>query len=486
MKRFAHMLLALSVAPSLLGQTQFSTDVLSMNPLGYWPLHGNANDASGHSPGGAAGDGLTFNGAVGPLGTGAAPAAVFDVAGQSVVSIPVPASSALNLDALHPMTILAWIRTTRQVTGDMIVAAKFDPQAGTGWGILVDNGILGAPPSGGRLALVFVSGDNVALSVESTISVNDGGWHLVSATYDGSGKANGVRLYSDGVPLAVRAVVDNIALGPIQNSAPLTIGGATDGQDAFDGSVNEVAVFSTVLTPEQNLQLALDAPGFRRILGQFAFGGGWASSIYFSNSSTSALSMPVSFIGDDGKPMIVPSISGSSTTLSLAPGASAVIEAPNVGALVQGYVSAVLPVGITGYGVFRQSTPGAADQEAVVPLVNGGGQFQMLIYDDTNNCTTAAAIVNPSTVATTVGITVGDESGSVIGTSSVDLPPAGKVAVVLRSLPGLAQMAGNRGTVRFVVTNPTNFTGSVSVLGLRFNGSAITSIPTVGKARGDF
>lgn len=486
MKQCAQLFLALSVAPLLAAQTQFSSDLLSMNPIGYWPLHSNANDASGHGPAGSLGNSLTFAGAVGPLGNAASPAAVFDCAGQSYVSIPVSPSSALNLDALHSMTILAWIRTTRQVPGDMIVAAKFDPQAATGWGLLVDNGSLGAPLAGGRLALLFVSGDKLALNVQSKISVNDGGWHLVAATYDGSGKADGVRLYSDGVPLAVTTVVDDIALGPIQNSAPLTIGGATDGQDAFEGSVNEVAVFGTVLTPEQNLQLILGAQGLKRILGQFAFGGGWASAIYFSNTSPVALSFPVSFTGDDGKPMTVPTIAGSLQTITLQPGASTVIEAPNVGSLVQGYVTAYLPVGITGYGVFRQSAPGAVDQEAVVPLAGGGGQFQLLVYDDTNSLTTAAAILNPSAVATTVGITATDESGTVIGTSSVDLPPLGKLATTLRTLPGLEQIAGSRGTVHFVVTKPTNFTGSVSVLGLRFNGTAITSIPTVGKARGDF
>ncbi|QOY90046.1 LamG domain-containing protein [Paludibaculum fermentans] len=486
MMRFAQLVLALSVAPLLAAQTQFSTDLLAMKPIGYWPLHGNANDASGHGAAGSPGSNLTFTGAVGPLGSGAAPAAVFDSSGPSFVTIPAPSSSALNLDALHPMTILAWIRTIRQTPGDMIVAAKFDPQAATGWGLLVDNGSLGAPQAGGRLALVFVSGDNLTLSVESTISVNDGGWHLVAATYDGSGKASGVRLYSDGVPLAMTTVVDNISAGPIQSSAPFTIGGAANGDDAFEGNVNEVAVFSTVLTPEQNLQLMLGAPGLRRILGQFAFGGGWASALYFSNTSTAALTIPVSFTGDDGKPMTVPSIGGSSQAIHLEPGASAVIEAPNVGSLVQGYVTAYLPVGITGYGVFRQSTPGAPDQEAVVQFAGVGGQFQMLVYDDRNSLISAAAILNPSPVATTVGITATDENGKVIGTASVDLPPFGKLATTLRSLPGLEQFAGNRGTVQFAVTKPTNFTGSVSVLGLRFNGTAITSIPAGGKARGDF
>jgi hypothetical protein len=484
--RVTQLLLALSVAPLLIAQTQFATDLLAMKPLGYWPLHGNANDASGNGVNGSIAGRVTFTGSVGPVGIGASPAAVFDSGEPSFVSIPVSASSALNLDPLHPMTVMAWIRTIRQTPGAMIVVAKFDPATSTGWGLLVDNGDLGAPDAGGRLALVFVSADKFALNVESTISFNDGGWHLVAATYDGGGKASGVRLYADGVPLAVTTIADDIGAGTIRSSAPLTIGGTTNEDDAFEGNVNEVAVFNTALTPEQNLQLMLGAPGLRRILGQFAFGGGWTSALYFSNTSTTTLSVPVRFTADDGTPMTVPSIGGSVKTITLAPGGSAVIEAPNVGSLVQGYASASLPVGITGYGVFRQSTPGAADQEAVVPLAGAGGQFQILVYDDTNSLVTAVAIVNPSGVATTVGVTVADETGKVIGTSSVDLPPAGKLATALRSLPGLAAIAGNRGLVQFAVTKPTNFTGSVSVLGLRFNGTAITSIPAVGKARGDF
>ena len=54
---------------------------------------------------------------------------------------------------------------------------------------------------------------------------NDGAWHLVAATYDGSGSASGVKLYIDGLT-AINAVVkvDSVASGSILNSAPLTIG----------------------------------------------------------------------------------------------------------------------------------------------------------------------------------------------------------------------------------------------------------------------
>ena len=128
------------------------------------------------------------------------------------------------------------------------------------------------------------------------------------------------------------------------------------------------AVFGTALTPAQILQLAEDAATARAVLGQFAFGGGWYSAIYFTNTSLNEVSFPVNFTADDGTALNVPSIGGSSKTITLAAGASTVIEAPNVGHLKQGYVSVTVPVGVTGYGVFRQSVAGIPDQEAVVPL----------------------------------------------------------------------------------------------------------------------
>ena len=136
----------------------------------------------------------------------------------------------------------------------------------------------------------------------------------------------------------------------------------------------------------------------------------------------------------------------------------------------------VLPIGVTGYGVFRQSVPGATDQEAVVPLSYAGASSQTLVYDETNSTTTAVAIVNPSSVATTITITVEDNTGALIGTSSppIVLQPFSKTEAVLRTLPGLSGMADNRGIAQFTVTS-----GDVVVLGLRAKGLALTSIPAV-------
>lgn len=208
------------------------------------------------------------------------------------------------------------------------------------------------------------------------------------------------------------------------------------------------------------------------VLPQFVFGGGWYSALYFTNTNASAVSFPVNFTSDGGTPLTVPGL-GTSTQVTIAPNGSAIIEAPNAGSLSQGYVSLALPVGVTGYGIFRQSISGRPDQEAVVPLSAASATSSTLTWDDTD-FTTAVAIANPSSVPVVVSITVWDSSGNVIGTSSVPLAPQSKTEATLRSLSGLGGMAGNRGSAAFVVAS-----GNVAVLGLRFNASAFTSIPTI-------
>lgn len=211
-------------------------------------------------------------------------------------------------------------------------------------------------------------------------------------------------------------------------------------------------------------------PASQQVLPQFAFGGGWYTGVYFTNTSASPVSFTVKFIGDDGNALNVPAI-GNSILVSLAAGGTTILEAPNFGSLQQGYVSVALPNGVTGYGVFRQSIAGINDQEAVVPLSSASVSGSTLIWDDTAY-TTSIAIANPSATQAVVSIAIRDTSGNMIGTSSLTLAPRTKTEAVLHSLPGLGGVVGNRGSATFVTS-----TGTVVVLGLRFNGAAFTSIP---------
>ena len=127
--------------------------------------------------------------------------------------------------------------------------------------------------------------------------------------------------------------------------------------------------------------------------------------------------------------------------------------------------------------MFRQSVPGVPDQEAVAPLSPTNIGNVPLVYDETKYIT-GVAIVNPSGVTQVGTITVTDNTGNVLGTSPLTLPPFNKTEGALRSFPGLSSIAGKQGTARF-----TTSTGGVIVLGLRFNGVAFTSIPTESQAQ---
>jgi hypothetical protein len=489
MNRLSRLILAAAVfSPLGMAQSKYVNDVLALNPIGYWRLDGNANDATSQGNNGTLMNGVTFTGpGLGaPIGDPNDQAAVFNIAQNQYISIPSTASGTLfALDWFHPFTMMIWAKTG-YLSSNMILFAK-EENSGNYRGpyLVIDNGSAGSPGPGGagRFALILqatpsngTAGSGNDLWVETLASVNDGAWHFLVATYDGSGQASGIQLYVDGTAVATAKYTNTLNGLTTLNNVPVTIGSRDTGAVPYSGLLDEAAIFGTALAATQVRQLQNDAGlTVQQILPQFAFGGGWYSALYFTNTSSSPVSFPVSFTDDNAAPLTVPSVGGSSTTVSLAAGGTAIIEAPNSGPLNQGYVSVSLPSGVVGYGVFRQSVPGIADQEAVVPLSAVSATSATLIWDDTNY-TTAVAMVNPSVVPTTVAITVLDSSGNILGTSSVALLAKSKTETVLRGLPGLGAMAGTRGSAKFTVA-----TGNVAVLGLRFYGAAFTSIPTVGQ-----
>lgn len=209
-----------------------------------------------------------------------------------------------------------------------------------------------------------------------------------------------------------------------------------------------------------------------QILPHLAFGGGWYTNLYFTNVSSVPASFTVNFIDDNGNPLAIPApVSGSSVMINLAARGTAVIQAPNVGSLVEGYVSVALPSGVTAYGVFGLSGSGQPAQEAVVPLSGTTATTSTLLFDDTNYVT-GVAVVNLSSMSTTISATAYDNQGNVIGASTIPLTPNAHTAEVLRDLPGLAAVAGSLGSVEF--TSPT---GTLAALGIRSNGLAFTSVP---------
>jgi hypothetical protein len=115
----------------------------------------------------------------------------------------------------------------------------------------------------GREIRLFIEGGSLRYDVRgdvssagqlvSSASVNDGQWHHAAVTVDGVGDA---LLYLDGVEVASQAEPFFDAVLDLNTMA---IGRNVDsggGQWYFDGHLDDVAVFSEVLTPAQILQIA--------------------------------------------------------------------------------------------------------------------------------------------------------------------------------------------------------------------------------------
>jgi len=235
------------------------------------------------------------------------------------------------------------------------------------------------------------------------------------------------------------------------------------------GALNSPVIIPVRLTVLRG-QRPPGAATVTRLLPQFVFGGGWYTALYLGNSGTSAATVSTQFFKDDGTVLSLPGVGGSVSSVVPAKG-SVVLEAQDIGPLNSGWAKVTLPTGVTGFAVFRQTSPGAPAQEAVVPLSNLGATTLRLLFDE-RNFDTAVAILNSAGGAVTIAVTARDNEGLVIGSATFPLTANGKTALRLRDLPELTLMQGRQGTVEITSTQ-----AGLAALGLRFNGGALTSLP---------
>lgn len=237
-----------------------------------------------------------------------------------------------------------------------------------------------------------------------------------------------------------------------------------------DGPGDKVYTTSLQVSP----QTATEITG-NMALPQFVFGtgggAGFVSSITFSNTRSTAASVKVNFLTDDGNAMNVGG--NSSRTIDLAAKGTAQVSADDSGALTQGWALIDLPDGVAASGVFRQRVQDRPDQEAAVLLSKSTSTEARFSYDEAiPGLTTVMAIVNTSSASASVTIRIYDEGGTVIQTLNRTVGARSKVTLVLPTEVPAAE--GKRGMAEFEVSGAT-----ISVLALRFQDSgAFTAVPT--------
>jgi hypothetical protein len=87
----------------------------------------------------------------------------------------------------------------------------------------------------------------------------DGHWDHLFFTYDGSGRAAGVKLYVNGAPVATKTISDTVARNSIHTSAPLQLGRKSpDEQPARDTRYQDFRVYARALSVEEAKRLPFE------------------------------------------------------------------------------------------------------------------------------------------------------------------------------------------------------------------------------------
>jgi hypothetical protein len=219
-------------------------------------------------------------------------------------------------------------------------------------------------------------------------------------------------------------------------------------------------------------------------MAQIASGAGWGTVFTLVNTGTTPADVQVAFFDDSGSALSLP-ITFPQSPLTPAQQASTVNQTLAAGATLliqsQGLASQALHVGsaqlstsgsVGGFAIFHYSPTG---QEAIVPLETRNAKAYVLAFDNTNGLATGVALANESNQTANVAVILLDDTGAPIGTATISLAAAGHTSFMLTQ--NYASTAGRRGTVEFDA--PPG--GRISALGIRANGSALTTVPVLTK-----
>ena len=137
-------------------------------------------------------------------------------------------------------SLCAWINPQR--ASGTILSRMPDVAQADGYYLVLDQGHL-------QLNLVKRWLDD-SLRVQTLSTVPLGSWTHVVATYDGSRRASGVRIYINGVLQTNQVNLDQINQS-FASSQPLRIGSGNGPENRFLGAIDEVGVYERVLDPDE-------------------------------------------------------------------------------------------------------------------------------------------------------------------------------------------------------------------------------------------
>ncbi len=165
------------------------------------------------------------------------------------IDIGDPVDGSLDFGTSQDFTLSAWVK---YVDSGFVISKYTGGFTKAYW--------LGTPGGFAEIAIRDASGGGASeiVQVAGSISIDDGNWHMITATYDRDGDG---KLYVDGV-LDATADISGITDG-IDNTAAVRIGARDNNGSlgAFEGSIDDARIYSRLLSAEEVADLYVNTGG---------------------------------------------------------------------------------------------------------------------------------------------------------------------------------------------------------------------------------
>jgi hypothetical protein len=160
-------------------------------------------------------------------------------------------------DRSDPFSIAVWVRGRGKLPMAVLQRIQIGPAGRRGYELGFDDVVLaGVQRWAGRLVVTLASeGPERAIQVRTRERLRYGDWSHVGVTWDGSGRAAGLRVYVNGQPAETDVLHDTLG-ATIAADAPLQVGSKATGK-AYLGSLDDLRLYSRALTAEEVAALGL-------------------------------------------------------------------------------------------------------------------------------------------------------------------------------------------------------------------------------------
>ena len=155
-----------------------------------------------------------------------------------------------NFSTKQAFSAAAWARPDNLSGNGTIVGRMDDPKGAQGWTLFQTAKNFGV--------YIISKWPDDAIKVVTTKNPVRVAWQHVTMTYDGSGKASGVKIYVDGVLAETRGEVDKLKTDT-KAATPTRIGQRSQGEP-FIGNIQDVFLYARTLAPTEVTTLSKLAP----------------------------------------------------------------------------------------------------------------------------------------------------------------------------------------------------------------------------------